>query len=709
MQIKVSFVKNNKDNYPVDKILSSEEFRRITGNFIQSSKEEAPGMIGGHFGGQRRQTENLLFRSLLILDIDSYNGSINDLEVLFRRNLDVYRYEAHSTASSSKNSPRIRIILFFSRDVKTSDYKNISTNFINILGPELQKVIDIESSTSPNRLMYLPIKPHDEYEPWDRSNEGKRIDPDLYLNDTDLHSSRIKDQFLVTVKNTPLDISEQDVINHLDNYPVEERDYHEWLEVGAALHHQFRGEETGLRIWDKWSKKDTRLDKYKGLYELAIKWAGFKNYLDNPVTFGTVIYKTNRNLPVVTAGGYVPVSKSKWIDTKGKNKIPYFTEGNFRILLEEYKIEIRFDIIKKAIAIWFDGARENDVNAAITQIKLLCELNSLKVSYVNEVINLLGSKNTFNSWHDWIYSRPWDGTSRFDDFCKTVEVKEEYEKVRNLYLKKWFLQLVNVTCLNDSEDAKVARMILVFQGKQYSGKTSWFRSLVPAIHNEFVTEATSLKISESMSVLRCIQHVMVELGEINSTMKKSDSEELKNFLSSTKDTLNIKYIAHPVTYRRRTVFFGSVNENEFLHDQTDNTRFLCLPIISCDYKHNIDMQQIYMELIEMSKTDNDYFLNKEDLLIQQEMNVNFKSISILEEKLKEIFEVEKQDQLTKSDLTVYNATNLLEELGFNINQMIHKKNLTNEMAKVLDAQGLKRSNHPRGWFLPPKRIIAPEF
>jgi putative DNA primase/helicase len=247
-------------------------------------------------------------------------------------------------------------------------------------------------------------------------------------------------------------------------------------------------------------------------------------------------------------------------------------------------------------------------------------------------------------------------------------------------------------------------MILIFQGRQYSGKTSWFRALVPASHNDFVTEGTSLKISDSMAILRCIQHVIVELGEINSTMKKSDNDELKNFLSSTKDTLNIKYVAYPVTYRRRTVFFGSVNENEFLQDQTDNTRFLCLPILDCDYKHNIDMQQVYAELLEMTKTDNDYFLSPSDLEVQQKMNCFFKSISVIEEKFQEIFEVENALIQPRESMIVYNATKLLEELGFNINQMLHKKNLTNEMAKILDSYGFKRSSKPKGWYLPSKRI-----
>lgn len=706
MQIKVSFVKNDRDKYPIDKALKYEELVAILTNFITCDKDKAPAVIGGYFNGKTRETDNLQARTLLLLDVDYYKGSINDLEVLFNRDLGIYRMIAYSTASHAINAPRIRIALFFSNEVPTQDYKNVSLNFINSLSAEFKSTLQIPTCIKANQLMYLPVKPYDDYIPWYTYHDGRLIDPTLYLHSHEIEESS-DDQFLVTVKNNPLEINQNMIINYLESYPIEERDYWEWLEVGLALHHQYKGDSEGLVIWDRWSKKDPRPDKYKGLYELASKWDGFKTDSANPVTFATIIYKTNNTLPVSTNPR--PVYKEKWVDfklvgTKGnKYKMPLFTKANFKILLQEYNINIRFDEIKKVIDIDIDGKKIPDINDGITEIKLLCELNGLKTMHVNEIVTSIGNQNIYNSFQVWVCSSVWDGIKRFDDLCETVEVAPEFKEVRNLYLKKWFLQLINVTCLNDTDEAKVARMVLVFQGKQYSGKTSWLRSLVPPSQCKFIKEGITLKISDSMSVLKCIKHVIVELGEISATMRKSDVNELKNFISETHDTLNMKYVTHPVTFKRRTVFFGSVNENEFLQDQTDNTRFLCLPIINCNYNHNINMQQVYMELLEMSKTEN-YFLTPEDLQLQKNINSNFKSISALEEKFLQIFEVENHHTQSRKNMVIYNATNLLEELGFNMNQMVHKKSLTNEIARILDSYKFKRSVYPRGWFLPPKRV-----
>jgi P4 family phage/plasmid primase-like protien len=39
-------------------------------------------------------------------------------------------------------------------------------------------------------------------------------------------------------------------------------DYHEWLEIGMALHHETGGSEVGLEIWDKWSASSWKYEAY---------------------------------------------------------------------------------------------------------------------------------------------------------------------------------------------------------------------------------------------------------------------------------------------------------------------------------------------------------------------------------------------------------------------------------------------------------------
>ena len=91
-----------------------------------------------------------------------------------------------------------------------------------------------------------------------------------------------------------------------------------------------------------------------------------------------------------------------------------------------------------------------------------------------------------NPWKDWILSKQWDGISRIEDFYKTVEVESKYEERKRLYLDKWLLQMLNVTCFNDDPIAKIARFVLVFQSKESKQKTYWMKSLAPPSMDKYV-------------------------------------------------------------------------------------------------------------------------------------------------------------------------------------------------------------------------------
>lgn len=65
-------------------------------------------------------------------------------------------------------------------------------------------------------------------------------------------------------------------------YPDE---YDEWLKVGMALHHE-RPDDTGLALWDTWSKQSS---KYAGVDDLTHRWSGFGQGGHRPITLRTLI------------------------------------------------------------------------------------------------------------------------------------------------------------------------------------------------------------------------------------------------------------------------------------------------------------------------------------------------------------------------------------------------------------------------------------
>jgi predicted P-loop ATPase len=66
-------------------------------------------------------------------------------------------------------------------------------------------------------------------------------------------------------------------------------DYHDWVTLGQALHHQFGAADKGFDLWLDLSKRSEKFDDSKaGLREMRKKWRGFGRNRRKPVTMATV-------------------------------------------------------------------------------------------------------------------------------------------------------------------------------------------------------------------------------------------------------------------------------------------------------------------------------------------------------------------------------------------------------------------------------------
>ena len=96
-----------------------------------------------------------------------------------------------------------------------------------------------------------------------------------------------------TKKKTPLNLHKDMVKEYLDKYrPANPDEYHTWLTVGMALHHQFSGLAQGLSFWDAWSKDNC--SNYDD-QEIISKYASFGNTDNvNAITFATIKYHVDQ-------------------------------------------------------------------------------------------------------------------------------------------------------------------------------------------------------------------------------------------------------------------------------------------------------------------------------------------------------------------------------------------------------------------------------
>jgi putative DNA primase/helicase len=275
-----------------------------------------------------------------------------------------------------------------------------------------------------------------------------------------------------------------------------------------------------------------------------------------------------------------------------ENGKPKCIIDNLKNLCDMHGIILRYNVIKKSEEILIPNefySLDNSLNASYAHVLSLCEINDMSTKHIGDYMTNIADKTPYNPVATWIESAPWDGVSRLDEFYATVKCTNE--PLRDIILKKWMISAIAAAF---SPYGISAHGVLVFQGQQYLGKTSWFKSLVPK-ELEAIKDGYILRLDDKDSVFQCLSHWMVELGELEATFKKSDIAQLKAFITSDKDILRRPYARKESVYPRRTIFFASVNQKEFLFDETGNRRFWAIEALALNYNHGLNMQQIWAE------------------------------------------------------------------------------------------------------------------
>jgi putative DNA primase/helicase len=350
------------------------------------------------------------------------------------------------------------------------------------------------------------------------------------------------------------------------------------------------------------------------------------------------------------------------------------TKDNVRGVLTVNQIDVRYNVIKKAMEINIPHSNfiaDMRDESSLIEIEDRCIQMGVPYQKVRDYLKLLAKE--YNPVKEWIESRPWDGTSRMQEFLGTI--KSTNEPLKEMLMTKWLVSCVAAAC---EPNGVALEGILVFQGAQGLGKTLWFKRLAD-YDKGWLLEGATLNPSDKDSVKQAVSHWIVELGEIESTFKKSDIDQLKAFVTKKSDELRLPYDRASTTYQRRTAFYASVNAREFLTDTSGNRRFWVVPVTAINANHGIDMQQLWAEVKETLYPNTDWYLNHEQREMLQDSNEYYRTQSSVEDLILE--HVHFKSTQTKP----VQMTKLLRDLGISQPRMPDIK----DASRVLAAHGLE--------------------
>lgn len=310
-----------------------------------------------------------------------------------------------------------------------------------------------------------------------------------------------------------------------------------------------------------------------------------------------------------------------------KDITPLPVEQNISCLLNHYNYSIKYNVIKMDYEVFLNNKYIDVLENIKSHIENLCIIQDLKMTDKRLLANLtlIGRGNKYNPWEDYLKEahRYYLKNPDKEIFKKLAETLKSDDEWKNKFIGKFLLQMIYVGCSKD-DDMIASDYILVLKGGQHIGKTTWLKNLLPEkLKHSYFLEGRSLDLNNKDSIMETVSNILLEMGEIATTFKKSDQEAMKNFITASRDKFRLPYAAAAITVKRRCCLAATTNDNEYLRDLTGTRRYLTINCIDFDKKTKIDIDMLWGYMYSLYLKGISYKFEMDEIKTINEINSQY--------------------------------------------------------------------------------------
>ena len=299
---------------------------------------------------------------------------------------------------------------------------------------------------------------------------------------------------------------------------------------------------------------------------------------------------------------------------------------------------------------------------------------------VRKMVVHIAAENRWHPMKDWIEAAPWDGQDRFQALLDTVTTDQR--ELFRTYFRRWALQTVEAVCGWPIRQRQMKALVLVLSGPQRIGKTSWLMALAPGFGKDGCHLALNGPTAKD-SKHEALQFAITELGELEVTFKRSDIALIKGFISGMVDNYRLPYREQWTQRPRTTSFCGSVNDDEFLVDDTGNGRFCPVKVTRCDALHGIDMAQFWAQVRTWWAAGEQWWLTPEEEAAQTVSNRDFEQSSGVAQQIGAFLEPRREGSASYPCPAALSSSELAKLLGLRWDQMGLLRSIGRAVKEVL--------------------------
>lgn len=313
------------------------------------------------------------------------------------------------------------------------------------------------------------------------------------------------------------------------------------------------------------------------------------------------------------------------LSQKDKKIIPIKCIENFEQILKRSNTQVFYNEITKNIEVKTTTFKNYTLDTLIVEIQSLCSIIGYKClkTEVRDWLITVAYKNSINPFRNYLdnLKDKWDNKSRLEEYYNCFETVEFFnEDLKKILIKCWLLQFVD----SAYNPKFTSQGLLVLKGKQGIGKTTAMSKLIP-IEEDWVFLPEQSFRNDRDSIQKVISNQLVEFSEFARSNKAVD--ELKAFITTPIDRLSLKYDKFTTDFRRKTIYYATVNDAQFLIDE-ENRRFWIIDLASINREklNKFNYNQLWAELYYIYHVmgDKKCFLNDEETQMLEESNQQFK-------------------------------------------------------------------------------------
>ena len=600
----------------------------------QQKIKDIGGYVGGHLLHGIRKTNNVICRTLLVLEIDEttfdFNHYVNKMEN------QGYAYLMHTTCSHTNDNTHLRIIIPLKTEISGRIYPFLVEYIINIL--DIANEVD-RTCTQSCRLMYwaclldgteylVKYKKADFFNPqpiiednpdWETLNlkEVSKTDLDKiekvkkkYLQKDPREKNRVIGAFCKAYN--IYECIEKFIPDYIPTDIPDRYTYANGTSFGGVLcfedvfSYSFHNSDPASnRLSSGFDLVRIHLfegDLNKAL-EFCVKQEGVNNFLAQE-EFGEELEKWQYEL------------------TRDKNSHIEGTLTNLALIIEHAPQTCKHNEFTNQI-MFFEEEKEIEAYNDMLLSKMLIHIEQKYGLYQKAkteiAIKCVAEKNSYHPVRNYLDNLPdWDNINRIDTLLIDYFNVED-----NIYNREAIRKTLIAAVKRIYEPGCDWRTMLVLIGGQTIGKSTFFRNLCP--NKKWFSDSFNLTQAKDVKVTgeQLEGTWIMEIAELEG-MRRSESDSVKNMISRQSDRYREAFGKGTSDFPRQSIFVGTANET-FLKDITGNSRYKIVKVNE-RIKDKVDRDQIWAEAKHYYQQGESLNFSKETLKISRSIEIeNFET------------------------------------------------------------------------------------